>query len=270
MAAGTGALLVAIGGGAAGVAALTKDDKDAPRVVTAVGQAAQGAPNDAAGPRSAPAKPLARVPAEPDPAAAAARLTDQADRTGPRTPRRDDAAAPPAVAKAAPQPAGAAPAGPRQPAAARPPAPAAPAGPQTSTRTEVETREIPFQTRLVRDPGLPRGSKRIEADGIPGEESLRYQVTVVDGQVTDRRLVDITVTRRPEPRVVAFGTGRHGRPDRGCRGGRGLDLCVPLGRSAVCPDVKDDRPRRLPENTVVVLDQDLELVDPAALDRLTC
>ena len=61
MTAGTSALLIAIGGGAAGVAALTKDDKDAPKVVTAVGQPAQATPNDGAGQPPAPTKPLARM-----------------------------------------------------------------------------------------------------------------------------------------------------------------------------------------------------------------
>jgi hypothetical protein len=264
MAAGAGALLVAIGGGAAGVAALTKDDKAAPQVVTAVGQAAQAAPNDGSQLPTTPGRPAAKVPAQAqhDAAATASRLSDQADRTGTRAPRQNTGAVPPAPAKAAPRPAA--------PAGAQPPPAAAPAQPQTTIRTEVETREIPFETRLVRDPALPRGSRHVQAAGTPGEESLRYQVTVVDGQVTDRRLMDITVTRQPQPRVVAFGTSRHGQ-DRECRRGRGLGFCVPLGRNAACPAGQEKDEAKQPESalqldgSVVVLDQDLEL-----LDRLGC
>ena len=136
-------------------------------------------------------------------------------------------------------------------------------------------REIPFETRLVRDSSLPHGSKRIQTPGVPGEETLRYLVTVADGQVTDRRLVDATVTRRPQHRVVAFGPRRllgH-RTDRECR--RALNVCVPLGRSAACPDVPGKgkkRPAKSEESllhlggSVVVLDQDLELLDAETLD----
>src|SRR3954451_14954687 len=44
MVAGTSALLIVIGGAAAGVSALTRNGPDAPRIVTAVGQAAQAVP----------------------------------------------------------------------------------------------------------------------------------------------------------------------------------------------------------------------------------
>ncbi|MET0418020.1 MAG: hypothetical protein ABW022_18575, partial [Actinoplanes sp.] len=71
MVAGASALLIVIGGGAAGVAALTKDDKDAPRIVTAVGQAAQAAAPPAQPGTAAIDQPPA--PAKPDAVAVAPR-----------------------------------------------------------------------------------------------------------------------------------------------------------------------------------------------------
>jgi hypothetical protein len=96
-----------------------------------------------------------------------------------------------------------------------------------TTRTETETREVPFGTRTVRDLGLPSGSQQVRTPGVAGEETLRYLVTLTDGKQTDRRLVDSTVTRPPQQEVIAVG-------DRSDRCGAALDFCVPIGRDATC------------------------------------
>ncbi|MFC7527894.1 G5 domain-containing protein [Actinoplanes sp. GCM10030250] len=288
MAAGTGALLVLIGGGAVGVAALTGDD---PSTTAAAGGAVAevdlGAPMLDEDPEvvsraAAAAEPLPqRHTAAPTHVTTAAPATDQlsraravddpADRTGPRAVRT--AAGEKSAERDAPVP-------------ALPPAPPAPpAQPVVTTRTDVETRPIPFQTQLIRDPSLPRGARRVDAPGAPGAETLRYLVTVIDGKPANRRLVDTTVTRQPEPRVVAFGARRKfdRYRDRGCER---VPVCVPLGRSAVCPEDAGgkaatghakNKPRNKPqareENTAVQLggsvlveEQDLELVTPETLD----
>ncbi|MBM2622541.1 G5 domain-containing protein [Actinoplanes sp. LDG1-06] len=271
MTAGTSALLIAIGGGVAGIAALTRGGSDAPRIVTAVGQAAEtGAGTQA----TAPAAPSAHEIESPQVAAERAgtlpRISDKADRTGPRAPRHQQlpaAQAPPVPPGVQRPPAAQRPQGPKAAAPAGPAAPPAaasaadtPAQPQVSTRTEYEKREVPFQTRFVRDPSLPRGAKKVQAAGVPGEETLRYLVTMTDGQETDRQLMDITVTRQPQHRVIAFGS-RHGL----YRGGGCEKLCVPLGRKAQCPE---------PENaialggSVTVLDDDIELLNGDALGEL--
>jgi uncharacterized protein YabE (DUF348 family) len=85
---------------------------------------------------------------------------------------------------------------------------------------ETETERIPYRTRVVRDPSMPRGSRAERTAGVPGERTLRYEVTTVDGKRTGRRLVGSAVTRAPVTRVVAAGTRRgNGRPDQGCRHG---------------------------------------------------
>jgi hypothetical protein len=75
MAAGAGALLIAIGGGVAGIAALTRDGAK-PRIVTAVGDAAVP---DVATPEGSPPGPLLR-----NPVAVPARTSAEADRSGSR------------------------------------------------------------------------------------------------------------------------------------------------------------------------------------------
>jgi hypothetical protein len=266
MTAGASALLVVIGGGTAGIAAFTGDG---PRIVTAVG-AGQTAAAPGTAHRPAPPPPAvdAALGNEPDVRADAApverRTSDQADRTATRPPRRTGTAA---VTTAAPPPAGVGGNAPVGVGGNAPVAPPAPQPPTVTTRTVTETRAIPFRTRLVRDPRLPRGSKEVQAEGVPGEETLRWAVTYSDGRPTDRRLIDSVITREPQHRVVAFGTRRGWRGDghrhRGCRPGSGH--CFPIGRSATCPDKAADRP----ESTEAgVLDQDFVQLAPQDLKSL--
>jgi hypothetical protein len=207
MAAGTSALLILIGGGATGVATLTGHDEK-PRIVTAVGQEAAAPP-----------------PPEPAP---------QQTRPRPRHPAVRPHAAP--VQRKLAVKSGGTPVPPRPPA----PRTAEKPMPIQTTRTEIETREIPFETRVVRDPKMARGTKRVEIPGAAGEETLRYLVTLTNGQPTDRKLVDATVTKQPQHRVVAVGS------KRGC--GDTLNFCVPLARSQFCPREADP--------------EDVELLDP--------
>ncbi len=97
-----------------------------------------------------------------------------------------------------------------------PPAPPPPM-PAVETRTVTETEAIPFETQFVRDESLPRRSQEVRTPGEQGVRTLTYEVTITDGQQTDKRLVSESVTRDPVTRVVAVG---HGRRDCGGKGGR--------------------------------------------------
>jgi hypothetical protein len=193
-------------------------------------------------------------------------VSDEADRTATRSPRRPAPAV--TAATAAVQPPG-------QP----------PAQPQVTQQTVAETRPIPFPTRLVRDPSMPRGTKRVQTEGIAGEETLRYLVTYTGGHETARQLTGSTVTKAPQQRVIAFGSqgmpggpGAPGSPrpggglsgpgrHRGC--GPGLRGCLPLARSACPPgdEVQESGEVQL-SGSLDVMDQDLSMLDPEALDGL--
>jgi hypothetical protein len=263
MAAGGSALLVLIGGSTAGIAALTEDQA---RVVETVGQAAPAhvaalPPADEAAPAPVPTTTAGYAfDADAAEVAVGKRTTDQADRTGTREPRRP-------VSRDEP------------PAAAKAPVPVAPE-PEVTTQTVTETRTIPYRTRLIRDPGMRRGERRIQTPGVDGEERIRYVVTYTDGQETGRRVLDSVVVREPQHRVVAFGT-RRGRGDHGsgeCRKGP----CIPIGRNASCDEPIEPvdpaaEPARgpAPESSAVppggpvtVLDQDVYLLNPSDLDGL--
>ena len=249
------ALLVMVGGGAAGVAALT----DEPRIVTTVGAdrpvpvpaMPQQVPN-AMAPRPSIADSGLGVAARIAGEQADRRTSDVADRTATRAPRRSgtDLAARGADGKDEP--------------ADRPTAEPRPA---ITTRTVIETRVIPYRTRLVRDPEMPRGSKRIQTEGVPGEQTLQWLVTYADGQPTDRRLIDSQVTRQPQHRVVVLGTrrGSGDQPDE-CR--PGSDRCFPIGRSATCPDEAGQAPTESAALPGSLLDADFYLLSAEDLDGL--
>jgi hypothetical protein len=205
--------------------------------------------------RNAPA-PNRRAPA-PHVAAAADQLSrartsdDRADRTGPRRDRT--LAQAPALRKAA-------------------------AAPVVTTRTDVETRAIPFDTKVIRDPSMLRGTRRVETRGAAGERTLRYLVTLIDGRQTSRRLLGSTVTRQPKKRVVVVGSARHIDPGVECDAI--LGICLPLGRTAMaCPgdgttdpvapaaswaDVTADSD----SGGILIADEDLELLGPGGLESL--
>ncbi|GAA0541882.1 hypothetical protein GCM10010172_24130 [Paractinoplanes ferrugineus] len=123
---------------------------------------------------------------------------------------------------------------------------ARPAAPVTITRTEVETRAIPFETQVFRDPTLPRGTRRVERPGVPGMETVRYSVTVTRGRPGARRLIDSTVTKQPQDEIVALGSRSRRHTECG--------PCVPLGLPAACTDES----AATADPDVVLLDQ-LEL-----------
>jgi G5 domain len=259
MAAGTSALLVLIGGGAAAVAVMTREE---PRGASAAGRGstadapvgglggprAVGGPEGLGGPTITPTAagsfPLgARLGDAGHVAGAGDRDSTEANRTATRAQQQPASGTNPALPGAAGTP-------------AAPPA-AADTPPVVTTQTVSETRPIPYRTQLVRDPAMPRGQKRIQTEGINGEETLHWLVTFADGRQTGRRLVDTIVTREPQQRVIAFGWQGRGQ-NRGPGGGPGpgpgrgpgrgpghgghhrecgpsLGACLPLGRSG-CPN----------------------------------
>ncbi|MGW4941440.1 G5 domain-containing protein [Actinoplanes sp. NPDC004185] len=265
-------VLALVAGTAGGIAALTSEDT---RVVTAVGRDSPVVDLPAAEvplPSQAGATGLgdgvlghAQAEREADETRSA---PGEADRTATRSPRRATSAGRGRTGGGGGAPAAG--------AAAAAPAPAgAPAAPEVRTEVVSETEAIPFRTTLVRDPSLPPGTREIETPGVPGERLLRYEVTYTGDRETSRRLLDSTVTREPQDRVVAFGnrgrggggqnSGGRGRHDRGQghRECRLLGSCVRMGRSAVCThgDKSDARPES-------IIDGDLSLLDPSDIDEL--
>ena len=69
-----------------------------------------------------------------------------------------------------------------------------------------ETQEIPFETTNVDDARLLVGTSEVRTDGVNGVKTLTFEVTIVNGEVTNKVLVSETVTTPPVTKIVAIGT----------------------------------------------------------------
>ncbi|MEU5943836.1 G5 domain-containing protein [Micromonospora sp. NPDC047548] len=88
------------------------------------------------------------------------------------------------------------------------PSPTAAATPAVKTRIATETKPIPHGTMRVKDSSLRMGVTIVRTEGVDGERTLTYQVTVADGVETARKLVKSEVTVAPVTEVIATGTKR--------------------------------------------------------------
>ncbi len=74
------------------------------------------------------------------------------------------------------------------------------------SRTVAERIELPSPVTSSTDPTLPRGVVRIVREGRLGLKERQFKVTLADGKVVRRELVDERVVRPPLERVVAVGS----------------------------------------------------------------
>ncbi|MEV0426625.1 G5 domain-containing protein [Micromonospora sp. NPDC050495] len=100
--------------------------------------------------------------------------------------------------------------------------------PSVATRTETERQSIRYAVRTVKDPDLTEGKRVVRTRGVNGVRTLTYEVTLIDGVPTGRRLVSSVITKRPVTQVVAVGTKRTSRCDPNYSG------CVPIASDVDC------------------------------------
>ncbi|MBS3969890.1 MAG: G5 domain-containing protein [Clostridia bacterium] len=72
-------------------------------------------------------------------------------------------------------------------------------------QTEVVKEIIPRETEYKEDSSLDKGTTRVVKEGRDGERELVYQVTMIDGQETERVLLEEKILSQPVNRVVAKG-----------------------------------------------------------------
>ena len=70
----------------------------------------------------------------------------------------------------------------------------------------VETAPIPFQTVETEDPEAFEDEETVTQEGIDGEQSTTYRITVVDGVETAREQIATAVTVQPVDELVSVGT----------------------------------------------------------------
>lgn len=109
--------------------------------------------------------------------------------------------------------------------------------PVTMTREETVTEAVAFEQVSVEDANLPRGQTAITAGGQPGQRTLTYTVTMVDGVETNRELKSDVLTVAPVTEVTSVGVYDAPPPaapaDSGCDSNY-ADACVPIASDVDC------------------------------------
>ncbi len=101
--------------------------------------------------------------------------------------------------------------------------------PAVERHTVTKTRKIPFATRRVSDPSLPKGTISVRTPGVPGVKIVTYKVTFTDGVQTDKRLIRKVTVKAPVTRVIAVGTREKPQCDPNYSG-----ACVPIASDVDC------------------------------------
>ena len=73
-------------------------------------------------------------------------------------------------------------------------------------RRETETVAIPFETQNSDSSEYDFGKVVTLQDGEDGSEDVTYEVTMIDGVVTDRQAISYTVTKAAVPEITVTGT----------------------------------------------------------------
>jgi LysM repeat protein len=81
--------------------------------------------------------------------------------------------------------------------------------------TDTEPREP--ETREIRDPNIPRGERRVAAEGEPGEKLVRYHYIYHNDQFKRKDPISGQWVKRPVERRVLIGTGDRPEPEPASR-----------------------------------------------------
>jgi hypothetical protein len=108
--------------------------------------------------------------------------------------------------------------------------------PLVERRTDTQTQAIPFERRTTEDSSLPAGTQEVRTQGVPGEKTLTFEVTLTNGVETERKLVKELVTKNPVTEVTAVGTAQEPACDPNYSG------CVPIAPDVDCLGGTGDGP----------------------------
>ena len=77
-------------------------------------------------------------------------------------------------------------------------------GPETIT--EVETEVIPYETEVVENTELDYDVENVTQEGVDGIREITYEVTITDGEETNREVISSEVTKEPVKKIIEVGT----------------------------------------------------------------
>ena len=81
----------------------------------------------------------------------------------------------------------------------------------------------------MQDPTLAEGTTKVRTRGVAGLERITYQVTVVDGVQTGKRVISRVTVRAPVKQVTLIGTKQASSCDPNYSG-----ACVPIASDVDC------------------------------------
>lgn len=76
----------------------------------------------------------------------------------------------------------------------------------TEVKEEQETESVPFETIEKEDSNLDKGKSIVKQDGVPGEKTITYNVTYVNGEEVEREIVSEKLTVEPIQEIILIGT----------------------------------------------------------------
>jgi hypothetical protein len=109
--------------------------------------------------------------------------------------------------------------------------------PVTTVVEEVVTEAIPYELATVEDGAISAGQSQVTTAGQPGQRTLTYRVTKVDGKETGRELVADVVTVAPVTEITSVGTYVEPPPPPAAPSGcdsNYADACVPISSDVDC------------------------------------
>ncbi|WP_442577240.1 G5 domain-containing protein [Microbacterium sp. F51-2R] len=109
--------------------------------------------------------------------------------------------------------------------------------PVTTVAEDVVTEAVAYETATVEDGAMPAGQSRVTTAGQPGQRTLTYKVTLVDGKEIARELVSDVVTVPPVTEVTSVGTYVAPPPPPAAPSGcdsNYVDACVPVASDVDC------------------------------------
>lgn len=77
---------------------------------------------------------------------------------------------------------------------------------RVKTKTKTKTETVAFDTVKKNNSSLWKGESRVLTSGQSGKARRAYEITVVNGEVTKRKLVSETVLSKPKAQVLEVGT----------------------------------------------------------------
>lgn len=134
--------------------------------------------------------------------------------------------------------------------------------------TVTETEEVPYSSTTREDSTVSEGTKTITTYGVNGVKTLTYEVTKVDGEVTEKKLVKEEITKQPVTQVTTIGTKVAVQAQASSSCDPNYSGCVPIASDVDCAGGSGNGPAYV-SGPVTVIGSDIYRLD-ADNDGIGC